>query len=130
MPQRGLHPLQGARGRVEASSCPGTSAEQRSSLPQALLNSSHKYIEAKESFKHHGIIVDNVSYDLEAIMKQKEDTVSGLTKGIEGLLKKNKVRGGVCALQRELIAAPAPPRLQLVFVMCIQLQAYQELPAS
>ncbi len=65
--------------------------------PQALLNSSHKYIEAKEHFKHHGVIVENVSYDFGAIMKQKEDAVSGLTKGIEGLFKKNKVSGGAAA---------------------------------
>lgn len=63
-------------------------------LPQALLNSSHKYAEAKNHFADYGIKFDGLSYDFGAIMKQKETAVTGLTKGIEGLLKKNKVRGG------------------------------------
>jgi dihydrolipoamide dehydrogenase len=49
------------------------------------------YIEAKEHFKNHGVLVSDVRYDLGAIMKQKENAVTGLTKGIEGLFKKNKV---------------------------------------
>ena len=34
---------------------------------------------------------DKVNLDLDIMMKQKESSVSGLTKGIEGLFKKNKV---------------------------------------
>ena len=37
------------------------------------------------------ITVENVSIDLPALMKTKENAVSGLTQGIEGLFKKNKV---------------------------------------
>lgn len=35
---------------------------------------------------------DGVSIDVARMMKQKEDAVDGLTKGIEGLFKKNKVK--------------------------------------
>lgn len=58
---------------------------------QALLQSSHMYAEATKNFKSHGIVVDNVSVDLKAMMQQKDKAVDGLTKGIEGLFKKNKV---------------------------------------
>ena len=58
---------------------------------KALLNSSHMYAEAKHSFASHGVVVDNVSVDLDKMMEQKLNAVDGLTKGIEGLFKKNKV---------------------------------------
>lgn len=60
---------------------------------QALLHSSHMFAEAKHSFASHGILVDNPRVDVDAMMKQKSNAVSGLTKGIEGLFKKNKVEG-------------------------------------
>lgn len=58
---------------------------------KALLHSSHMYSEAKHSFASHGVVVDNVSIDLDKMMAQKSSAVDGLTKGIEGLFKKNKV---------------------------------------
>ena len=58
---------------------------------KALLNSSHKYEEAKSHFAEYGVLVDNVRFDLGKMMKQKEDAVRGLTSGIEFLFKKNKV---------------------------------------
>ena len=38
--------------------------------------------------------MDNLEVDLPAMMKSKEDAVDGLTQGIEGLFKKNKVSIG------------------------------------
>jgi dihydrolipoamide dehydrogenase len=61
--------------------------------PQALLNSSHKYHDAKTHFAHYGVMVGEVKVDFTAMQKQKDTAVAGLTKGIEGLLKKNKVSG-------------------------------------
>ncbi|GLI65185.1 hypothetical protein VaNZ11_008646 [Volvox africanus] len=58
---------------------------------KALLNSSHMYAEAKNHFAAYGIKTGELSYDFAAIQKQKDTAVAGLTKGIEGLLKKNKV---------------------------------------
>lgn len=59
--------------------------------PQALLHSSHMYHEAKHSFASHGVKFAQVEVDLPAMMAQKDKAVSNLTRGIEGLFKKNKV---------------------------------------
>lgn len=58
---------------------------------KALLHSSHYYEMAKHKMANYGIMADNVQLDLGKMMGQKEKAVSGLTKGIEGLFKKNKV---------------------------------------
>ena len=58
---------------------------------KALLHNSHLYHEAKHDFAKRGIIVENVKLDLKALMGIKSQSVDGLTKGIEGLFKKNKV---------------------------------------
>lgn len=58
---------------------------------KALLNASHKYEDALHNFAQHGIKVTGVSIDLPTMMKAKEDRVNGLTSGVEGLFKKNKV---------------------------------------
>lgn len=58
---------------------------------KALLHSSHLYEDARSNFAAHGVVVKDVGIDLPAMMKHKEGAVSGLTKGIEGLFKKNKV---------------------------------------
>jgi dihydrolipoamide dehydrogenase len=49
------------------------------------------YHEAKHSFASHGVVVDNVAMDIDKMQAQKLKVVDGLTKGIEGLFKKNKV---------------------------------------
>lgn len=58
---------------------------------KALLNSSHKYEDAKLHFEEYGVIADNVRFDLGKMMGQKESAVKTLTQGIEYLFKKNKV---------------------------------------
>ncbi|KAK8572114.1 hypothetical protein V6N13_047729 [Hibiscus sabdariffa] len=58
---------------------------------KALLHSSHMYHEAKHSFASHGVKLSSVEVDLAAMMAQKDKAVSNLTRGIEGLFKKNKV---------------------------------------
>jgi len=58
---------------------------------KALLNASHKYHEAQHDFKKYGVIVPSVSVDVNAMMAYKSKAVKGLTQGIEGLFKKNKV---------------------------------------
>jgi dihydrolipoamide dehydrogenase len=50
------------------------------------------YYEAAKHFDHFGVKVGGLSFDWDQMQKQKNDAVSGLTKGIEGLFKKNKVR--------------------------------------
>ncbi len=58
---------------------------------KALLESSHRYAETRESAGRHGIIVDGVHLDLSAMMARKNKVVSGLTGGVASLLKSNKV---------------------------------------
>ncbi|MDD5261892.1 MAG: dihydrolipoyl dehydrogenase [Methylacidiphilales bacterium] len=58
---------------------------------KALLASSEHYHFAKHRFASHGIVASNISLDLAALMKRKNDVVSQLGKGIEFLFKKNKV---------------------------------------
>ena len=58
---------------------------------KALLNATHKFHEAQHGFKELGIIAKDVTIDFGQLMKQKEKAVTGLTSGIEFLLKKNKV---------------------------------------
>lgn len=58
---------------------------------KALLDSSHKYVEAKSHFAEHGIHVDVPGIDVQAMMQRKQQIVSQLTGGIAGLLKHNGV---------------------------------------
>ncbi len=57
---------------------------------KALLDSSEKYEEATHHFADHGIKT-KVELDLKTMMARKDKVVVDLTKGIEGLFKKNKV---------------------------------------
>lgn len=58
---------------------------------KALLESSELYHEAKTKFSAHGIKLPSVELDLAAMLKRKYQVVLNLTKGVEGLLKKNSV---------------------------------------
>ena len=58
---------------------------------KALLESSERLAEAQHELANHGVKVSGVELDLPAMMKRKDRIVSNLTKGIEGLFKKNKV---------------------------------------
>ena len=57
---------------------------------KALLESSEKFEDATHHFAAHGID-GAVKLNLGTMLKRKEEVVVGLTKGIEGLFKKNKV---------------------------------------
>ena len=58
---------------------------------KALLDSSHRYQEATDHLKIHGIEINKVELDLPAMMKRKDDIVKKLTGGIGGLFAANKV---------------------------------------
>lgn len=57
---------------------------------KALLDMSHKYHEAQH-FDAIGISTGKLSVDVKKMLSRKNDVVDGLTKGIEGLFKKNKI---------------------------------------
>jgi dihydrolipoamide dehydrogenase len=58
---------------------------------KALLDSSHRYHDAANHLKTHGIDIKNVELDIPAMMKRKDDIVKKLTGGISGLFAANKV---------------------------------------
>ncbi len=58
---------------------------------KALLHASECYEAAKTSFAKMGVVVGRVGLDLPQMLKQKDEAVDGLTKGVEFLMKKNKV---------------------------------------
>lgn len=58
---------------------------------KALLQSSENFDEAKHAFADHGVLVEGVKLDLARMMARKQDVVGANVKGVEFLLKKNKV---------------------------------------
>jgi dihydrolipoamide dehydrogenase len=58
---------------------------------KALLDSSELYHVAQANMSRHGIQVGDVKLDLAAMMARKDAVVKGLTQGVAGLMKKNKV---------------------------------------
>jgi len=58
---------------------------------KALLESSHKYEDAKHTYDVHGIETGDVKMDVTKMMARKDDIVKKLTGGVAGLLKTNGV---------------------------------------
>jgi dihydrolipoamide dehydrogenase len=76
---------------------------------KALLESSELFHGAKAKLGEHGIRFSGVEVDLEVMMRRKERTVNTLTKGIDGLFKRNRVtrysgHGRITAPGRVLVA--------------------------
>jgi dihydrolipoamide dehydrogenase len=77
---------------------------------KALLHSSHLYEQAMHGLGRHGIKVQGIGLDLGAMLDHKDKVVEGLTKGIEGLFRKNKVsyvkgHGRILAAGKVLVTA-------------------------
>lgn len=62
---------------------------------KALLETSHKYVEARDEFAELGIKADGVEIDVAKMIERKAQIVKNLTGGISGLFKAN----GVTALE-------------------------------
>src|SRR5690606_2012572 len=58
---------------------------------KALLESSYKFVDAKENFSLHGVKLDKVDFDVTAMQSRKEKIVSNLTGGVAALFKSNGV---------------------------------------
>lgn len=58
---------------------------------KALLDSSELFHLAQNKFAKHGIGVGQLTLDLPAMLKRKDDVVKGLTLGVAGLFRKNQV---------------------------------------
>jgi dihydrolipoamide dehydrogenase len=58
---------------------------------KSLLNLSENYHKAKKDFSNQGIEISDIKLNINKMMSNKEKSVQVLTKGVEFLLKKNKV---------------------------------------
>jgi dihydrolipoamide dehydrogenase len=58
---------------------------------KAMLDSSHRYADVKNGLQKHGINVGSVTLDVKQMIARKDEVVKGLTSGVGGLFKKNKV---------------------------------------
>ena len=58
---------------------------------KALLQSTETFVQTRDHVKEMGVLVSDVSFDLSVILGRKDKVVNTMTKGIEGLFKKNKV---------------------------------------
>lgn len=58
---------------------------------KALLDSSEHFFQARHELARHGVVVGDVRLNLPDMMKRKDQVVTGLTTGVAGLFKKNKV---------------------------------------
>jgi len=58
---------------------------------KALLESSERFWAAKNEFASHGVKFTGVKLDLRAMLKRKDQIVASLTRGVEGLFKKNMI---------------------------------------
>jgi dihydrolipoamide dehydrogenase len=70
---------------------------------KSLLNNSHLYHQILHDTKNRGIDVGDVKLNLAQMMKAKDTSVAGLTKGVEFLFRKNNVEyiKGTAALSGE-----------------------------
>lgn len=58
---------------------------------KALLHATEVFVQTRDEAKELGITVGDVGFDLKVMQKHKSKVVDSMTKGIEGLFKKNKV---------------------------------------
>lgn len=58
---------------------------------KALLESSEHFVAARHDLERHGVQVGPVQLNLARLLQRKDEVVGGLTKGIDGLFKKNNV---------------------------------------
>jgi dihydrolipoamide dehydrogenase len=89
---------------------------------KALLEASERYHEAKHALGDFGVKLSGVELDLERMLKRKEGIVAGLTQGVAGLFKKNKVtryhgRGRIVAPGRVAVSGPDACELEAKHVI-------------
>ena len=58
---------------------------------KAMLDSSHQYHDAVHKFSDHGINIGTPKIDFKQMVARKQGVVDQMTKGVEFLMKKNKI---------------------------------------
>ncbi len=58
---------------------------------KAMLESSEIFSASRHGLERHGVVLGPVQLDLARMLKRKDDVVGGLTRGIDGLFRKNGV---------------------------------------
>ena len=58
---------------------------------KAMLDSSEHYFKARKEFNEHGIMLDNLSVDIQKMVERKAGVVDMTVKGIDFLMKKNNI---------------------------------------
>jgi len=77
---------------VEKRSALGGTCLNEGCIPsKALLDSSELFVQARDKFADHGILVEPPGLDLVKMMKRKDEIILRLTRGIASLFKKNQV---------------------------------------
>ncbi len=97
---------------------------------KALLDITHKYHEATHDFENLGLKA-TVKADLKKIMARKDEVVKGLTQGIEGLFKKNKVeyvKGHGTITDKNTVTVDGRTALKTKFIMIATGSAEMQLP--
>ena len=89
---------------------------------KALLEASERFHEAGHALADFGVKVSGVELDLQRMLKRKDGIVSGLTQGIAGLFKKNKVtryhgRGKITGPGRISVSGPDACELEAKHVI-------------
>ena len=76
----------------QGESVPGGTCLNVGCIPsKSLLDTSHKFAEARDKLVEVGIQIEGLTMDLPAMIKKKEEIVTGLTRGVTALLSSNKV---------------------------------------
>lgn len=83
---------------------------------KALLETSHLYEQASHQLKDRGILVEKVQIDLPGMMSHKAKVVDTLAGGVDGLMKKNKIKrylghARIVAAGKVEVEGPAPETL-------------------
>lgn len=77
---------------VDENDAPGGTCLRIGCIPsKALLESSELFAEARDSFREHGIHLENARLDLARMLQRKDQVVAALTQGVAGLLQRAHV---------------------------------------
>ena len=76
----------------EASALGGTCLRLGCIPSKAMLESSQRFWEVREKMGVHGVQVGEIKLDLGTMLRRKDQIVTTLTKGVEALFKKNKIK--------------------------------------